>query len=228
MAYTGTGPVAGPRALSEAPTAFAPTVNDAPLLPTGFPDVLDSSMAWAGTDFAKHSDFILRLNDVDIKEAEEALEHFKGSTALQPLSGVPADGRVTALGLDGDLMSRQSFPLPNLGPRLDRFRLNLHDGTGFGLIRGLDPQRYAVEDLTMLHLGIQCYIANRQGRQDKKGNMLGSSSAAPCPRHGADTCPVHIVADNSSRERANHHRHSTAPIVGALRRAREAAWTSKH
>ncbi|GJN68387.1 TfdA family Taurine catabolism dioxygenase TauD [Purpureocillium lilacinum] len=178
MAYTGTGPVAGPRALSEAPTAFAPTVNDAPLLPTGFPDVLDSSMAWAGTDFAKHSDFILRLNDVDIKEAEEALEHFK------------------ALGLDGDLMSRQSFPLPNLGPRLDRFRLNLHDGTGFGLIRGLDPQRYAVEDLTMLHLGIQCYIANRQGRQDKKGNML-----------------VHIVADNSSRERANHHRHSTAPIT---------------
>ncbi|UNI14893.1 hypothetical protein JDV02_001473 [Purpureocillium takamizusanense] len=178
MACSGSGPVAGPRALSEAPTVFVPTVNDAPLLPAGFPNRLDSPMAWTGTDFAKHSDFILCLDDVDIKETEAALEHFK------------------ALGLDGDVMSRESFPLPSLGPRLDKLRMNLHDGTGFGLIRGLNPQKYAIEDLTMLHLGIQCYIANRQGRQDKKGNML-----------------VHIVADNSSKERATHHRHSTTPIT---------------
>ncbi|ODA79568.1 hypothetical protein RJ55_05162 [Drechmeria coniospora] len=101
-----------------------------------------------------------------------------------------------ALGLDGDLISPQNFPLPSLGPRLKQLRVELHEGKGFGLIRGLDAQKYSVEDLTMLHLGVQSYIANRHGRQDKKGNML-----------------VHIVADNSSMEKAHHHRHSNAPIT---------------
>lgn len=79
----------------------------------------------------------------------------------------------TALGLDGDLVNRDNFPLPTLGLRLDKIRRDVHDGKGFGAIRGLDPQKYSIEDLTILHLGMQSYIANRHGRQDKKGNMLG-------------------------------------------------------
>jgi hypothetical protein len=78
-----------------------------------------------------------------------------------------------ALGLDGDLVSRDNFPLPTLGPRLDEIRRDVHDGKGFGVIRGLDPHKYSIEDLTVMYLGIQSYIANRHGRQDRKGNMLG-------------------------------------------------------
>ncbi|EFY90887.1 TfdA family oxidoreductase, putative [Metarhizium acridum CQMa 102] len=63
--------------------------------------------------------------------------------------------------------------------RLEEAHLNeidhaLQEFKRFGLVRGLDPQRYSVEDLTTVYLGIQCYIANLQGRQDKKGNMLAS------------------------------------------------------
>jgi hypothetical protein len=83
-----------------------------------------------------------------------------------------------------------------LGPLLDRVRQDVHQGKGFGVIRGLDPQKYSVEDLTVLYLGIQSYIASCHGRQDRKGNML-----------------VHIVADNSSKLKAGHHRHSTSPIT---------------
>lgn len=80
----------------------------------------------------------------------------------------------TALGLDGDLVSKDNFPLPILGPRLDEIRRDVYNGKGFGVIRGLNPDKYSVEDLSILYLGIQSYIANRLGRQDKKGNMMGS------------------------------------------------------
>ncbi|KAI5466071.1 hypothetical protein BGZ63DRAFT_375231 [Mariannaea sp. PMI_226] len=158
----------------------ATRVADAPAgLPENFPQVLDIPMAWTGAQFAnRETDYIYTLTELDLCEAKMALQHFKD------------------LGLDGDLVSRDNFPLPTLGPRLDKIRRDVYNGKGFGVIRGLDPQKYSVEDLTVLHLGIQSYIANRHGRQDKKGNML-----------------VHIIADNSSKLKAGHHRHSTSPIT---------------
>ncbi|KAK7425641.1 hypothetical protein QQZ08_007857 [Neonectria magnoliae] len=165
--------------LGRAATGCPVRMADAPAeLPDGFPRVINLPMAWTGAQFLGHeSDYIHTLTEPELHEAENALMHFK------------------ALGLDGDLVSRDNFPLPTLGPRLDQIRRDVHDGKGFGVIRGLDPQKYSVEDLTVLYLGIQSYIANRHGRQDKKGNML-----------------VHIVADNSSVLKAGHHRHSTSPI----------------
>jgi hypothetical protein len=76
--------------------------------------------------------------------------------------------------LDGDLVTPDTFPLPTVGPNvLSRMRDDLHQGKGFAVLRGLDSKKYAVEDLTTIYLGVQAYIANRCGRQDKKGNMLG-------------------------------------------------------
>lgn len=85
-----------------------------------------------------------------------------------------------ALNLDGDLVTKDNFPLPTLAPKLDQIRHDIHHGKGFGVIRGLDPLKYSVEDLTMVHLGIQVYIANRQGRQDGNGNMLGKTLNNDC------------------------------------------------
>ncbi|KAJ3470743.1 hypothetical protein MRS44_000842 [Fusarium solani] len=171
----GLAPVVGP---SFAAAGCANRVADAPAgLPEGWPRILDEAMAWTGNQFADESDYIHTLSESDLQEAENALRVFK------------------ALGLDGDLVSRDNFPLPTLGPRLDEIRRDVHDGKGFGVIRGLDPHKYSIEDLTVMYLGIQSYIANRHGRQDRKGNML-----------------VHIVADNSSKLKAGHHRHSTSPI----------------
>ncbi|KAM6531539.1 hypothetical protein FSOLCH5_000999 [Fusarium solani] len=171
----GLAPVVGP---SFAAAGCANRVADAPAgLPEGWPRILDEAMAWTGNQFADESDYIHTLSESDLQEAEDALRVFK------------------ALGLDGDLVSRDNFPLPTLGPRLDEIRRDVHDGKGFGVIRGLDPHKYSIEDLTVMYLGIQSYIANRHGRQDRKGNML-----------------VHIVADNSSKLKAGHHRHSTSPI----------------
>ncbi|RCI14707.1 hypothetical protein L249_6868 [Ophiocordyceps polyrhachis-furcata BCC 54312] len=99
------------------------------------------------------------------------------------------------LGLDAPHISRHNFRLPTLGPRLKALGREVYDGRGFGLVRGLDRSKYLTVDLTMLFLGIQSYVADRQGCQDSKGNVL-----------------VHIYADDSTQAKATHHRHSTAEI----------------
>lgn len=45
------------------------------------------------------------------------------------------------------------------------------------MVRGIDPSTYSVEDLTLVYLGVQSYIAEQRGRQDKRGNMLGEYRA---------------------------------------------------
>jgi hypothetical protein len=142
-------------------------------LPAGFPKTVDSAMAWTGSQFVCGDEYILHLTKDDIAEAEGALKSFKG-TYCTPT----ARPRLTreALGLDGDLVTRDNFHLPVLGAKLDQVRYQVHMGRGFGVIRGLDPQNYTLEDLTMLHLGLQTYVADQQGRQDKEGNMLGELS----------------------------------------------------
>lgn len=71
-------------------------------------------------------------------------------------------------------MDSSSFPLPTLGPKLKAMSGDIHDGKGFGVLRGIDPASWSVEDLTLVYLGIQSHVAEQRGRQDKRGNMLGS------------------------------------------------------
>ncbi|OAQ97141.1 hypothetical protein LLEC1_00746 [Akanthomyces lecanii] len=147
-------------------------------LPSGFPHFLNSPMSWLGKQYSDVASYAVVLDSEDLAELDGALVHFK------------------TLGLDGDLVDRVNFPLPQLSKKLKAMRQEVYRGRGFALLRGLDPNAYSVDDSAIIYLGIQCYIGNRFGRQDKKGNMM-----------------VHIVADNSSPNTAEHHRHSTAPIT---------------
>ncbi|KAG7132295.1 Taurine hydroxylase-like protein SAT17 like [Verticillium longisporum] len=163
---------------------------DMPGLPGGFSAVLNTESSWTGQDFSLDSrKYILNLSAADIKELENALEMFKNS------------------GQDGDNVTRDTFDLPVLGDTLCQVSQDVNSGRGFAVVRGLDPRKYCVEDLTLLYLGIQVYIANEQGRQDKKGNML-----------------VHIIADNSTAQHAEHHRHSTSSIVNIIRTLARSDW----
>lgn len=61
-----------------------------------------------------------------------------------------------------------------LAAKLDTMRHDIYNGRGFGLVRGLDVNKFSLEDLTTIYLGVQIHIGNKFGRQDKKGNMLGA------------------------------------------------------
>ena len=80
---------------------------------------------------------------------------------------------ILAQGIDGDLVDSSNFPLLNLRHILRRLSLALHGGRGFCVIKGLDYDKYSVEDNMIIFLGVQSYIAETRARQDEKGNMIG-------------------------------------------------------
>ncbi|GKT48341.1 TBC domain-containing protein C1778.09 [Colletotrichum spaethianum] len=202
MAPSAVGPVVG---ATTAPAAhhihhieYHAPVAEIPGLPTGFPETVVDESAWTGPQFTRESQYTYNLTNADLEELAAALKHFKG---------IP--------GLDGDLVNKDNFPLPILGAALGRVARDIHCGKGFAVVRGLDPQKHSVEDLTVLYLGIQGYIANQRGRQDKKGNMLGTrhSPIVFASANLLTPVTVHIVADNTSQAKADHHRHSTSAIT---------------
>ncbi|RYO99811.1 hypothetical protein DL764_006704 [Monosporascus ibericus] len=58
---------------------------------------------------------------------------------------------------------------------------DVYNGNGFCVIRGINKDDYSVEDLTVIWLGIQAYIADQRGRQDHRGNMLGGPQSSRMP-----------------------------------------------
>ena len=79
---------------------------------------------------------------------------------------------VTGQELDGEEVDRSTFPLPKLGKHLDQIRDDVYHGRGFAIVRGLDPEEYSVEDLTVVYLGVSSYVAERRGKQDQRGSVL--------------------------------------------------------
>lgn len=146
-------------------------------LPSGFPSEIRHPFAWTPADFEREAGFIHCLSVVEQAELCRAKDDFKAQE------------------LDGNLVNEGNFPLPTLGPKLRALGADIYYGKGFHVIRGIDPRDYSVEDLAIIRLGVQAYIADQCGRQDHRGNML-----------------VHIVADNSSEMKLGHHRHSTSAI----------------
>lgn len=76
------------------------------------------------------------------------------------------------LGLYGDEVTPETFPLPILGPKLRKIAVEIHQGKGFAVVRGLNPDDFSPEDNVLVFLGISSYIGAKRGRQDEDGNML--------------------------------------------------------
>jgi hypothetical protein len=48
----------------------------------------------------------------------------------------------------------------------------IHDGRGFVVLRGLQPDKYSNFDNILLYLGVTSYIAEKRGMQDFDGRMI--------------------------------------------------------
>ncbi len=177
----GAGPVLGATHVATTPEIgrSGPVVqqHDVPALPHGFPAKLDTKLAWVGQDFDDPLAYVYHLTAADLAEIARAIAHFKGvNPVLKVFFPEAHTGKLTVgqdLELDGEHVSRETFPLPQLGPKLDELSHEVHEGRGFCLVRGLRPEEYSVEDLTLVYLGVQTRIADQRGRQDSRGNMLG-------------------------------------------------------
>lgn len=128
-------------------------------LPDGWPLKILSKLSWKGQDFNSDRDFTYVLQKHQKAEIDAALQYFK------------------SLGLDGEEVSQDTFPLPHLQHVLRELSEDLHSGKGFFVLRGLGETARSNEDNFLVYLGVSRYIADQHGRQDQNGNIVGEPSS---------------------------------------------------
>jgi hypothetical protein len=93
---------------------------------------------------------------------------------------------VQARRLDIADIRRDDFPLPTLGPVLDRLRVEVLDGRGFVLLRGMPVEDRPIAETAMAYWGVGTYFGNARS-QNAQGHLLGmyttsvTGSARPIP-----------------------------------------------
>ncbi|KAI0392827.1 Clavaminate synthase-like protein [Xylariaceae sp. FL0594] len=163
------------QAAPELPVPSSRRLDSAAQPPLGFPSTAEGPTLWAGNGGVTFDAETLELSSDDVTEVEQALKHF------------------LCLELDGSEVSRETFPLPQLGPRLDGAAANLHRGSGIHIVRGLTPSAYTAEVNAIIFMGLASYIGDERGVQTSKGAMLThvyESSSWTVPRekrHGIHT-----------------------------------------
>ncbi|KAJ2995553.1 hypothetical protein NUW58_g1242 [Xylaria curta] len=139
-----------------------------PILPTSVPDGwprhLDHPLAWRGSDFVTEHQYIYGFTNDEKIEIHNALAHFK------------------SLELDGSEVTQSTFPLPTLAEKLHQLSVDLHDGKGFCVLRGLDPKTYSPEENVLIYLGLSSYIAETRGKQDEEGIHIREAKEMVAPQ----------------------------------------------
>ena len=116
------------------------------------PLVTDAS-AWIGAELAKRpEEWIYTLSSDEIGEIQTNVAHLRG----RDTAGV----------------SQSEFPLPTLGPALDRLRDVILNGRGFVLLRGLPVTDRPIADSAMAYWGIGTWFGSARS-QNAKGHVLG-------------------------------------------------------
>ena len=117
--------------------------------------LVEGPSAWVGADLAtRPEEWTYRLSRAEVAEIEAAT------------AGVRAR--------DHDIadIRRADFPLPTLGPVLDRLRAEVLNGRGFVLLRGLPVEGRPIADSATAYWGIGTYFGNARS-QNAMGHMLG-------------------------------------------------------
>jgi hypothetical protein len=118
------------------------------------PPEIQGPSAWYGPEMLTRSDWIEYLSETEIAEVERA---------ITPLAVAQAD--ITTI-------RRNDFPLPTLGPRIQRMLDDTINGRGFALIRSLPVERWTLVESAIAFFGIGAHIGAARP-QNAKGHALG-------------------------------------------------------
>jgi len=118
------------------------------------PPEIQGSSAWYGPEMLTRRDWIEDLSEPEIAEIERA---------TKPLADARAD--IASI-------RRVDFPLPTLGPRLQRILDDTLNGRGFALIRSLPVGRWTKLESAIAFFGIGAHIGAARP-QNAKGHALG-------------------------------------------------------
>lgn len=122
---------------------------------TYLPPFQTGPSCWYGPDIAEKKDeWQITLSDDEISELEAA--------AAPLVSGLANIGTI----------QQSDFPLPTLGPKLAELQMELIQGRGFGLLRGLPVARYSEREAMTIFFGLGTHLGNARS-QNAKGHVLG-------------------------------------------------------
>jgi len=132
---------------------------------------IDGASAWIGAELrGREPEWSYRLTPPHVAEIETALQS------------------VRARGLDIADITRSDFPLPTLGPVLERLRSEVLEGRGFVLLRGMPVENRPIAESATAYWGVGTYFGSARS-QNAKGHLLGhiydlggSSAADPTIR----------------------------------------------
>ena len=119
-----------------------------------------------------------------------------------------AVAHVTAARSSRATLTREDFPLPELGARIDAWAATLHDGRGFVLLRGFPVDELTADAVELAYLGLGLHLGTPVS-QDAQGTLLGHVRDRGRPRTGPE---VRLYA---TAERQDFHTDG-ADIIGLL------------
>jgi hypothetical protein len=116
---------------------------------------IEGPSAWMAADMrGREAEWSYRLSPMEVAEIEAALQS------------------VQARGLDIADIRRRDFPLPTLGPVLDRLCAEVLDGRGFVLLRGVAVEDRPIAESAIAYWGIGTYFGSARS-QNAQGHLLG-------------------------------------------------------
>ena len=117
--------------------------------------LIQGPSAWIGADLRdREAEWSYRLSPPEVAEIEAALQS------------------VQTRGLDIAAIRREDFPLPTLGPLLERLRDEVLNGRGFVLLRGVPVQDRPIAESATAYWGLGTYFGSARS-QNAKGHLLG-------------------------------------------------------
>jgi hypothetical protein len=138
------------------------------VLPLGYPLKLNGPLVWSGSEMeAQHEQWTTYLSSEELTSIDNALRHFQSELPQFSLRNVQKATNSSGLKIHPSEINPITFPLPDsLVKRLDAISEACYNGIGFGLIHGLDPDKYTTEENTLLYAGISAHVAPERGFQD--------------------------------------------------------------
>jgi len=152
---------------------------------------IDHASAWMGREMAARPDaWLVVLTVDDIEDLESAAAY--------------------CLGLNSDLktIDQHNFPLRYFDKHLEKLRHKLLHGVGVEVLRGLDPNKYSREFLSVIFRGIGAYLGSARS-QNSAGDLLGYVHNT-----GADATDTNTRIYQTSARQTFHT--DSADVVGLL------------
>lgn len=120
--------------------------------------LVEGPEAWTAAEYRNRSDWITTLSPTHVAELDAAVQG------------------VLRAGLDIEkgphTISKETFPLPTLGPVLEAIREEVATGRGFALVRGFPVERYSRKETMIGYWGLGLYWG-KAGSNNKNGHLIG-------------------------------------------------------